>query len=356
MDSEITIGKLVSLVSALSDSGPAGPKGEPGLGLDDATAMQLGAGTHTVTIDNDTDVKISNITIITADGGHYNLTTTTTLPIITGNGITFETSEDGHKLIISQDLLIKGGSAPSTSTQGFIGQLFLDIISSEMYQCVDVTEEEGHYVYTWKIMGNYSEIIDIGRSQTIIDSVVYPTLTVAQATTIYEKYIAGNDIRIKWSAVQGMPIYFDIVFAKPNEYKMTAIIHDNVINYHWTGSESATSSIMPTLATTKKYIHYINIEAPTGQGVWRYQFSFVNNVSTAYTKLGQAGAYLYTNRRDIRLPASGTYLEGNDKYFVTAVVGAPNNMVAIELYRNTDMFYRTITSGLIDILDYVKEF
>ena len=106
------------------------------------------------------------------------------MPLVAGTGIKFEVGDSNNKVVISQDVIIRGNGAPTTSTVGFVGQLYLDAENFDFYQCVNVTEEDGEYIYTWRIHDTHAELINIGQNQTSIDSFIYPTITKALATEI----------------------------------------------------------------------------------------------------------------------------------------------------------------------------
>lgn len=67
---------------------------------------------------------------------------------------------------------LTGNAAPTTSTVGFIGQLYLDTSNDyKLYQCVAITTSNDTTTYTWKeVVGGKIDSISAGGTQLTIDA------------------------------------------------------------------------------------------------------------------------------------------------------------------------------------------
>lgn len=166
--------------------------------------------------------------------------------------------------------------------------------------------------------------------------------------------MAGKHVRLKWEIVSNMPVVFDVIFARTDNSQFITVANNHLVRYEQTGSELDTAIINPVVITDQKYLHTINVEHINSYGVWRYQFSFANNTATPYTMLSQVGHYLYANKRRIRLPASGTYLSGNNMFIVTGVESVEDNFVNVHLLKLSDGTSSTMSTGMIEITDYIQ--
>lgn len=197
---------------------------------------------------------------------------------------------------------------------------------------------------------NTANVIDIGAGQTTIGGVVYPTISKDDADEIYLKYVSGQPITLLWGTT-GIATHISVIYASDiSGYELHCSVHGKVAVYKWTDSTAGT--IAPTISS--KWMHTITIDHTTAVGSWHYQFSFVNDTPTPYTQLGQVGHYLYDNKVGIRIPATGLYTANTDKYLIAAVKSEADNMVTVEMYKVADGTANSISTGVIDVTDFVQ--
>lgn len=123
-----------------------------------------------------------------------------------------------------------------------------------------------------------------------------------------------------------------------------------MISYEWTSS--SVQDISPSVL--EKYRHNISIDTTTAYGSWKYQFSFDNDVPTAYTQLSQIGHYLFDKAEGIVLMATGLCVHNLVSYFITDVKAEEDNLVTVGMYKVGDGARNTISTGAIDVTDFVQ--
>lgn len=125
----------------------------------------------------------------------------------------------------------------------------------------------------------------------------------------------------------------------------------------WTADEQ--SAARARMGAVNKYLHTINVLVDTNVGKYNYCFSFMNTVSTPYTKLFQVADYLFENHPNINVPASGTYYDKTSTdtagvYMVQRIVPSRAGYVNVWMYRLSDARERSIETGQVDITDFVQ--
>lgn len=202
------------------------------------------------------------------------------------------------------------------------------------------------YITKQAVESNF-QVINIGNGQTTIRGTVYPTIPVATAQSIYAKLVAGKTIKCHWSLV----LPYDFYIIGHNENKFLAIApNGKVISYEWTSS--SVQDISPSVL--EKYRHNIVISATTSAGSWNYQFSFDNDVPTAYTQLSQIGHYLYSKEVGTQIMATGLCVHNLVSYFITDIKAEEDNMVTVGMYKISDGTRNTISTGAIEVTDYIQ--
>lgn len=104
----------------------------------------------------------------------------------------------------------------------------------------------------------------------------------------------------------------------------------------------------------RKFAHNLSVNHHTAQGHWQYSFQITTDTHTHFTHLYQVAKYIADNHAGLVLPISGTYTEGNDIYFITKLEGYSSSQVAIEMRKLSDGSLRRITTGAVDVIDYVS--
>lgn len=81
----------------------------------------------------------------------------------------YEFTLDGWEDVTPQ-FILKGASDPTSTTVGEIGQFYLNISSSELFQCTAIVEEDDIYYYEWTLRKDKYIIELSGESGTLTDT------------------------------------------------------------------------------------------------------------------------------------------------------------------------------------------
>ena len=122
----------------------------------------------------------------------------------------------GNDLANKMDKTLTGTSAPTTSTEGQLGQLYIDTTNNKTYQCYAITTENNTTTYTWREISGGGTATDVQ-----VDDVSQVVSGTANLKTISGDYNASTN---KLATQKNIPLY------NANEYKAFTF-YDYFSNY-----------------------------------------------------------------------------------------------------------------------------
>lgn len=135
----------------------------------DITSLDLSYGEEMVIYDTTDGITINgNARKANADGSTKDFAVEMNIPIVAGDGINIDAKNNNKQIEIKSVTTLVGETAPTTSTVGYIGQLYLNTTDNSTYQCKAISDGS----YTWKLV-NEDKFVKSTRNASGAFDVVY---------------------------------------------------------------------------------------------------------------------------------------------------------------------------------------
>ena len=129
-----------------SDYNPATKKYADDSGFNNISSLNLSHGEETVTYDTTDGITINgNARKTNTDSSTKDFDVEFNVPIVAGDGINIDAKNNNKQIEIKSVTTLVGEADPTTSTVGYIGQLYLNTTNNSTYQCTAVSNGS----YTW---------------------------------------------------------------------------------------------------------------------------------------------------------------------------------------------------------------
>lgn len=131
------------------DYNPATKKYADDSGFNNISSLDLSHGEETVTYNTTDGITINgNARKANSDGSTKDFAVEMNIPIVAGDGINIDAKNDNKQIEIKSVTTLVGEADPTTSTVGYIGQLYLNTTDNSTYQCTAISNGS----YTWKLV------------------------------------------------------------------------------------------------------------------------------------------------------------------------------------------------------------